>query len=140
MPKNETNINVKFNRIGFLMLTCFFPLASSAGDNLATNNLGQNNLIAILDGYAYLVTSDVMINLGQQSINFASDIENCLRPDNQPPLNNATLTLLTNNQNIGLDQFRYQIEERLLFLTSETSNLVCDNGVFVDQIFTNGFE
>ena len=100
-----------------------------------------NNLEVVLDGYAYAVNSDVTISLNQQFIFIAqSDLINCLRPDDLIPLNNADLTLITNNQGIGLEQFRYAVESRLLFLTSETNDLACDNGLFVDSIFSHGFE
>lgn len=95
----------------------------------------------ILDGYAYAINSNLSINLGQQTITIPdSDLENCMRTGGLLPLNNAYFTLLTNNQAIGIDQFKYFVESRLLYLTSETSNVVCDNGIFVDQIFDQGFE
>lgn len=103
--------------------------------------LAMDNLELILDGHAYSVNSNVNININQQTIFIAeSDLFNCMRPNGLPPLNNASMTLIANNQDIGIEQFRYYVEAQLLFLTSETSNLVCDNGVFVDQIFVQGFE
>ena len=118
-----------------LILVGSLPLTSFAGNNLALSNLE-----IVLDGYAYVTSSDVIINLEEQTINVESEIENCTRPNNQPPLNNSNWTLITNNQEIGIEDFHYIIESRLLFLTSETSNVVCDNGLFIDQIFVDGFE
>ena len=107
----------------------------------SSDALAMDNLELILDGHAYSVNSNINININQQTIFIAeSDLFNCLRPDSLPPLNNASMTLIANNQDIGIEQFRYYVEAQLLFLTSETSNLVCDNGVFVDQIFVQGFE
>ncbi len=108
---------------------------------LSSTSWAMGDLELILDGYAYAVNSNVNININQQTIFIAeSDLFNCLRPDDLPPLNNASMTLIANNQDIGITQFRYYVEGRLLFFTSETSNLICDNGVFVDQIFVQGFE
>ena len=117
----------------YLALTalCSFPLCVSA----------FNDIELVLDGYAYAVSSDIAISLGQQTINIPdSDLENCLRPGNLIPLNNADLSLITNNQAIGISRFKYFVFGRLVFLTSETSNVVCDNGIFVDQIFVQSFE
>ncbi len=101
----------------------------------------SNQLELILDGYAYTVNSDVAINLGQQTvIGVETNSVNCAQANGSMPLNNATMTLVTNNQNIGLDRFQYFISDRLLFMTSETSNVVCDNGLFVDTVFAQGFE
>ncbi len=100
-----------------------------------------NQVEVILDGYAYAIFSDVSIDLDQNSINITdSEIENCLRGDGTLPLNTANLTLKTNSQNIGIANFRYLVDGRLLYLTSETSDLDCDNGIFVDQIFYQGFD
>jgi len=117
-----------------------FSGVSFAMVTLAMNKLAMNDLEVILDGYAYAVNSDVSINLEPQTIVVDSELENCLRPNGQLPLNNASWTLTTNNQEIGIEHFRYAIESRLLFLSSETSNVVCDNGIFIDQIFVHGFE
>ena len=117
----------------------YLALVSLGG--FSNGSFAMDNLELILDGHAYTVNSNVNININQQTIFIAeSDLFNCLRPDNLPPLNNASMTLIANNQDIGIEQFRYFVEGRLLFLTSETSNLICDNGAFVDQIFVQGFE
>ncbi len=116
-------------------------LALASLSCFTTASFALNDLEVVLDGYAYVINSDVAINLSQQIIYIAeSDLENCLRPNDLIPLNNVDLTLITNNQGIGINQTRYAVESRLLFLTSESINLVCDNGVFIDQIFVQGFE
>jgi hypothetical protein len=100
-----------------------------------------NNIEVILDGFAYAIFSDISIDLEQKTIMIIdSEIENCLRSTGSLPLNTANLTLMTNNQDIGIEQFRYLVDSRLLYLSSETSDIVCDNGVFVDHIFYQGFE
>jgi|GEM_PF-3954861 len=106
-----------------------------------TASFAMDDLEVILDGYAYQVNSDVIISLPQQFIFIAnSEMENCMLPNGLPPSDTAGLSLITNNQGIGIKRFRYAVESRLLFLTSETSNVVCDNGLFIDQIFFDGFE
>ncbi len=103
--------------------------------------MAQNQLELILDGHAYGVNSNVTSNLANKTITVTdSEATNCLRPGNLTPLNNAgNFTLLTNNQAIGIVQSRYWVKNKLLFLTSETSNLICNNGIFVDRIFKEGF-
>ncbi len=112
-----------------------FTLTPFASDNSTLNNLEM-----VLDGYAYALNSDVTIDFDQQLISVESELENCLQNNNQAPLTNSNWTLISNNEVIGIEQFRYHIESQLLFLTSETSNVVCDNGLFIDQIFVHGFE
>lgn len=116
-------------------------LALAALSSLPLTSHAFVDIEVVLDGYAYTVNSDVAINLGQGTIIIPdSSLENCERPNALIPLNTAYLTLITNNQDIGIDQFKYSVQSRLMFLTSETSNVVCDNGLFVDQIFGQGFE
>jgi len=116
-------------------------LALASLGSFTSASYAMDDLEVILDGYAYTVYSNVTISLNLQFIFIAdSDLVNCLRPNGLIPLNNADTTLITNNQGIGINKIRYAVESRLLFLTSETSNVVCENGLFVDQIFVQGFE
>lgn len=103
--------------------------------------MAQNPLELILDGYAYEVFSDVLIDLPNKTFTIAdSEATNCLQPIGAIPLNTpGTFTLETNNQDIGIERNRLVVAANLLYLTSETSNLLCDNGVFVDQIFEQSF-
>ncbi|MCX7552708.1 hypothetical protein OS175_02355 [Marinicella sp. S1101] len=118
------------------LLTFFFTLSVS------TNTLAQNPLELILDGYAYEVFSDVLIDLPNKTFTIAdSAASNCLQPSGSTPLNTpGNFTLETNNQDIGIERNRLVVAANLLYLTSETSNLLCDDGVFVDQIFVQSFD
>lgn len=104
--------------------------------------IAQNQLELILDGYAYQVNSDIVYNINNNTLSIAeSDATDCMRPGDLLPLNSAgSMTLLTNSQSIGISRTRYLVEGNLLFLTSETSNLICNNGVFIDQIFVDDFD
>ena len=117
----------------------YLALLSISG--FSSSTVAMESVDLILDGYVYSVNSNVNINTNQLTIFIAdTELENCLRPNGLAPLNNSNMSLIANNQDIGVEQFHYFVASKLLFLTSESSNLVCDNGVFVDQIFVQGFE
>lgn len=104
--------------------------------------MSQNQLELVMDGYAYPIISDVVFNIDNRTITIAeSETYNCLQFNQSLPLNSGTnFTLLTNNQSIGISNTKYSVDSNLLFFTSETNNLICDDGIDVDTIFTQGFE
>ena len=96
----------------------------------------------VLDGYAYELNSDVVIDTQNNIISIDSNMVNCLQPNNNPPLENTLYALHdvnSPNQFIGLNQITYNTSSGRLFFTSETSNLLCTNGVYVDTIFADDF-
>ncbi len=98
-------------------------------------------LDVILDGYAYEISSDISFDLQQQIIHIdQSNMTNCLRPGGFLPLDNANTSLQTNGQSIGITYNRYFVTDNIYLVTSQTSNVICDNGVYVDDLFVNGFE
>ncbi len=94
----------------------------------------------ILDRYAYTLTGDVMIDLANQNIIIQSDMFNCQQENGDPPIDTTPFALFTNNQFIGLVDFRYDTYHNRIYFNSETNGLICDNGVFVDVLFATGFE
>ena len=94
----------------------------------------------VLDGYAYQLNSDVTIDLVNHNFIFDSNMLNCEQPNNDPPLDTALFAIITNNQFIGINQFTYSISQERLYFSSETADLICDNGIYVDTFFMDGFE
>lgn len=97
----------------------------------------------ILDGYAYELYDDIIIDTLNQIININSNMIGCQRPQGTPPLETSLLALHNVNdlnQYIGLDQIVFNTVSGKLFFTSETSNLTCLNGVYVDTIYLGDFE
>ena len=94
----------------------------------------------VLDGYAYELSSDVIIDLEDQIITIDSNMENCEQPNGDPPIDTSLYALNNNSEFIGILQFSYNTTTGTMFFTSETGNLVCANGVYVDTLFANGFE
>lgn len=97
----------------------------------------------VLDGYAFELFDDVIIDTENNIITINSDLTNCLQPNGAAPLETAFLALYNINdadQFIGLNHISYNTFTGTLYFTSETGNLICDNGVFVDTIFAGGFE
>ena len=94
----------------------------------------------VLDGYAYQVNSDVTIDLENHNIIFESNMLNCFQPNNNRPLDTVLFAIITNNQFIGINHFTYNTNQDRIYFTSETSNLTCENGTFVDTLFYGDFE
>ncbi len=97
----------------------------------------------VLDGYAYQFNSNVVIDFNNQIINFNSNMLNCLQQNGQPPVDTSVFALTTNKQVIGLNQMIYNINhlrQGTIYFTSETGDLICNNGIFVDTIYIDGFE
>ncbi len=108
---------------------------------LSTPLMAGSALDVILDGYAYEVNSDITFDVDQQIINIdQSNMTNCQRPGGFLPLDDVNISLQTNSQSIGITNNQYFFAENLYVLTSQTSDVICDNGVYVDDIFVNGFE
>lgn len=97
-------------------------------------------IIPAMDNYAYQFNSDVVIDFDNKIINFNSDMINCLQQNGQPPLDNSVYALTTNAQIIGLKKMVYNVDQGVIYFTSETADLICTNGVFIDLIYNNGFE
>ncbi|MGJ8663052.1 MAG: hypothetical protein ACSHWU_05340 [Marinicella sp.] len=100
-----------------------------------------NNPTPILDGYAYQLFNDIEIDIENQVIIVNSDMRNCEQPNGEAPLDTEPFALRSsNNQFIGLSHFAYNITHNNIYFTSETNNLLCDNGVYVDTLFYGSFE
>ncbi len=111
-----------------LALTTFTALQTTA------------DITPVLDGYAYELYGDVAIDTENNVITIDSNMQNCQQPNGDPPLDTTIYALYNNSEFIGLSQFVYKTSSDTLFFTSETSNLVCSNGVYVDTIYAGGFE
>lgn len=98
------------------------------------------DITPVLDGYAYELYDDVIIDTENNIITIDSNLQNCQQPNGDPPLDTTLYALYSNSEFIGLSQFVYKTSTDTLFFTSETSNLVCSNGVYVDTIYGGGFE
>ncbi len=98
------------------------------------------NPTPILDQYAYTLSGDVMIDLTNQNIIIESDMFNCQQENGDPPIDTTPFALFANNQFIGLINFRFDTYHNRIYFNSETNDLVCDNGIFVDVLFATGFE
>ena len=93
--------------------------------------LVSNSALAVtpvLDGYAYQLNSNISIDLKNQIISFDSDMLNCQQPNGDPPLDTVNFAANTNGQFIGVTQFYYIIAHGNFYFTSETVDLLCDNG------------
>lgn len=108
--------------------------------NAWMNSAKAQNPTPILDQYAYTLSGDVMIDLTNQNIIIESDMVNCQQENGQPPIDTTAYALYTNNQFIGLVDFKYDTYHNKINFYSETNDLICDNGVFVDVLFTTSFE
>ena len=104
---------------------------------LGTND---NNVVVVLDGYAYEIFGDIEIELNTVTVSFPSDISNCISNINGTPNAGNGATLVSGSEVIGLVGIRYNVPSRILFLTSIDGDVICDYGTFVDVIFSNGFE
>lgn len=96
--------------------------------------------IAVLDGYAYILTDEVLIDSDNLIIDIQSSMTQCEQANGDLPLDTAPLALHVNSQFIGLLRFEYSIIQGKLYFDSETGDLICDNGFYVDTIHTDSFE
>ncbi len=103
-------------------------------------NTWAQSLSASLDKYAYQLNSNVVIDLNNEIIDFDSNMVNCLQPNGQVPIDTSVFGLSTNGQVIGLKKVNYDVDQRVIQFTSETSDLICINGIFIDLIYMNGFD
>lgn len=94
----------------------------------------------VLDGYAYELYDDIIIDTNNHIINIDSNMVNCEQPNGDPPLDTVLYALYNTSQFIGIRQFTYNTNIQTVFFTSETGNLLCDNGVYVDTIYAGSFE
>ena len=104
------------------------------------NTAKAQNPTAILDQHAYTMTGDMIIDLSSQNIIVFSNMLNCQQENGDPPIDTQAYALFTNNQFIGLNRFKYDVDQNTMVFISETNDLVCDNGVFVDVLHVTGFE
>ena len=119
--------------LAFLM-TCVTAMT------LTTHSSQAQNLTPELDQFAYTMTGDVNIFLDSQIITFTSNMTNCQQANGNPPIDTGPTALVTNAQFIGITAFRYNLKNRKVQFNSETRDLICDNGVFVEVLFTDDFE
>lgn len=108
--------------------------------HMTTSPLLAATTTPVLDGYAYQLFSDIEIDTSNQIISIESNMLNCEQPNGDPPADTEPYALSTNNQFIGLSRFVYNVDNNHIYFTSETNNIVCDNGVFIEIIFTGSFE
>ena len=94
----------------------------------------------VLDRHAYLLSSNVNIDLENKIISFSSNISGCQQADGSPPIDTSDYAVFTNNQFIGLNRFFYNTRSDRLWMISETDDLTCINGVFIDPVFNSGFD
>jgi len=105
-----------------------------------SSSLTAAPLTPVLDGYAYELSADVIIDINNHVITIESNMQNCQQTGGEPPIDTALYALFSNNQFIGLQQITYNTMTDTLFFSSETSDLTCDNGVYVDTIYAGDFE
>ncbi|MCB1582433.1 MAG: hypothetical protein R3E90_00865 [Marinicella sp.] len=107
-----------------------------------TSSVYAGSVAPILDGYAFELYSNVTIDINNHIITIDSNMQNCEQPNGSPPLEDNLYALHDSNypnQFIGLSQITYNTSSGRLFFTSETSDLFCINGKYVDTIFANDF-
>jgi hypothetical protein len=97
-------------------------------------------LTPVLDGYGYELYEDVIIDTENNIITIDSNMQNCQQMNGDPPLDLNLYALFNNNQFIGLKYFNYNTTTDTIFFTSESVDLICDNGVYVDTIYKGTFE
>jgi len=94
----------------------------------------------VLDGFAYELNSNITIDTQNHNIIFDSNMLNCQQLNGDPPLDTQLFAISTNSQFIGVTSFYYSIDHGNYYFNSETGDILCDNGVYVDTIFSNDFE
>jgi hypothetical protein len=94
----------------------------------------------VLDRYAYLLSSNVSIDLDNKIISFSSNMSGCQQADGSPPTDTSDYAVFTNNQFIGLQRMSFNTRTNRLWMISETNDLTCANGLFIDPLFDNGFD
>lgn len=101
---------------------------------------GSQAVTPVLDRHAYQLTSDISIDLVNKIISFNSNMLNCEQANGSPPLDTADFALHSNSQFIGLNNFSYRTKTNQLWMTSETNDVLCTNGQFIDEVFSGDFE
>ena len=99
-----------------------------------------SDITPVLDGYAYHLNGDINIDLSNRLITFNTNMGECRQPNGDPPLDTEPYALATNGQFIGLQAFNYHFSHRNIYFSSETLNLVCPGGWYVDTLFGHGFD
>ncbi|TDR20429.1 hypothetical protein C8D91_1401 [Marinicella litoralis] len=94
----------------------------------------------VLDGYAYIINSTVVIDFDNQIINFDSNMNNCQQANGQPPIDTSVIALTSNQEIIGLNSMTYNVKQGVIYFFSETSDIICSNGIYVDTLFEEGFD
>lgn len=111
-------------------------------DNSINGRAVVTDLVLVIDGFGYQISSDFLIDLSTQSlIVVQSSITNCVQQGNgMPPLNNANFTFTSNSEFIGVDVIQYALGRNAIILSSESDDVLCDNATIFDRIFIDGFE
>ena len=131
---NENMISSQKPAFAVFMTTCLIALS------LTTKTTQAQNLTPHLDQYSYLLNGHVSIDLSNQIVSFASNMTNCQQANGNPPLDTGPTAVFTNGQFIGIKKMRYDIYDRTVGFISETGDLSCDNGVFVEVLFAEDFQ
>ncbi len=93
-----------------------------------------------LDKHSYALTGDAFINLTNKVIIVQSNMTNCQQANGDLPLDTNPAAMYTNSQFVGLSEIKYNLFSNIITFNSETNDVVCDNGVFVETLFSTAFE
>ena len=98
------------------------------------------DLFVTLDGLCYRLNDLVQINLFNGTITVNSGMRNCQQPNGAAPAQTQPVSLVTNTQTVGLDNFSYTVGSGSVIFYSETGDLRCLNAFGTDVIFSQGLE
>ena len=100
----------------------------------------NSQITPVLDGYAYELYDDITIDTTNKIIILNTNMSACEQPNMDDPVDTTVYALDNGTQYIGLSRTTYNIASQRVYFSSETSNLYCTDGVYVDTIYEGDFE
>lgn len=98
------------------------------------------NINFVLDGHKYDTPGDIIYRTDNQKIK-NSLMTNCTTGGIPVPNIQVGTTLKTgDNIHIALNAVNYSLSQGRFYLTSVFGNVICQDGVYEDSLFTAGFE
>ena len=103
-------------------------------------SMASANVAFVLDGHSYSSPPNIVYRTDNQKVknpNVTACTSNGIAVPDVP---GGTTFKTGDNIHIGLTAVHYNLHQSRLYLTSEFGNIICDSGVYDDDLFVGGFE
>ena len=104
------------------------------------SSMASANVAFVLDGHTYSSPPNIVYRTDNQKVKNPNVTACTSNGITVPNMNFGTTFKTGDNVHIGLSTVQYNLSQGRLYLTSVFGNVICNSGVYVDNLFTGGFE